>query len=91
MKAEERRSLYEKAIKKWGINDQVFMVFEECAELINALAKAKRHRIPKKDIITELADVAIMVEQMAYYFGEVEFRKEKERKLERLKVKLTNY
>lgn len=45
------------------------MVSEECAELINALCKYKRGRVTDSDVITEIADVMIMCEQMAYYFG----------------------
>ena len=45
------------------------MVFEECGELINALAKVYRGRSSGQDVITELADVSIMIEQMATMLG----------------------
>lgn len=77
--------IFHEAIAKWGIINQVFMVMEECGELLNVLAKAKRERATPEEIITELADVSIMCEQMAYHFGKEAFLKEKERKLERLK------
>jgi NTP pyrophosphatase (non-canonical NTP hydrolase) len=64
------------------------MCIEECAELIDALAKYDRGRADTKDVITELADVCIMVEQMAMLFGKEEFEKEKERKLKRLQEKI---
>lgn len=82
---DEKHQIYNGALTRWGIVNQVFMVMEECGELLNVLAKAKRERATKEDIITELADVSIMVEQMAFYYGEEEFNAEKERKLERLK------
>lgn len=82
--------LYRKAIETWGIEAQVFMVMEETGEMLNALAKANRGRSTKEDIITELADVSIMMEQMAYYFGYPEFEEEKKKKLERLERRLSN-
>lgn len=84
----DRLDLYRKAIESWGIEAQVFMVMEEVGEMLNALAKANRGRSTSKEIITELADVSIMMEQMASYFGWEEFEKEKEYKLERLKERL---
>ena len=84
MSEKDRLKLYETAISKWGIEAQVFMVMEETGEMLNALAKANRGRATSEEIITELADVSIMMEQMAFYFGWEEFKKEKQRKLERL-------
>lgn len=83
----EKNQLFDLVLSKWGIINQVFMVMEECGELLNVLAKAKRGRASKEEIITELADVSIMVEQMAFYYGEKDFLVEKERKLQRLKVR----
>lgn len=88
MNEEEKRLLYNKVLNKFGITNQVFMVMEECGELLNVLAKAKRDRAGKDEIITELADVSIMVEQMAFFYGEKDFLIEKERKLQRLKKRL---
>lgn len=76
--------LYSYVINKYGIEAQKMMLIEECGELLNAVAKLNRGRSTKTDIITELADVHIMVEQMACYFGWEEFKAEKGRKLERL-------
>ena len=64
------------------------MVMEECSELINAMCKYDRGRATEDDIITEVADVVIMCEQMASYFGEVKVELEKDRKLQRLKERL---
>lgn len=66
------------------------MVDEECSELINALCKFKRNRNSTADVVTEIADVIIMCEQMACYFGKDLVKAEKERKLQRLKEKLSN-
>lgn len=84
----ETEMIYRKALDTYGYFKQRLMVFEECGELINAMAKADRGRANVVDIITELADVSIMVEQMAVFFGYDAFEKEKERKIERLKDRL---
>ena len=42
MEKDERLKLYDKAIETWGIQAQTDMAFEECGELIAALAKDKR-------------------------------------------------
>ena len=88
MTREESRELYRKALQKYGIMPQVLMVTEECGELLSALSKYNRRRVEKADVITELADVSIMVEQLAEFLVYEEFEKEKERKLERLKHRL---
>ena len=88
MTEEEKVGLYSKAIEQWGIPAQVMMVMEETGELLAALGKFDRNRVGEADVITELADVSIMVEQMALVFGLDDFKKEKERKLTRLKERL---
>lgn len=80
--------LYLKALELYGIVAQEWMLVEECGELLNALAKLRRGRASKNEILTELADVHIMVEQMALFFGFEDFRLEKEVKLARLKERL---
>lgn len=89
MKDEEKVELYKTAIDKWGKVSQAFMVMEEVGEMLDAFGKAHRGRLENKmEIITELADVTIMMEQWATYFGWDEFCAEKERKIERLKDRL---
>lgn len=82
------REVYQKAIEKYGFLNQRMMLVEECGELLNEIAKANRGRTTVANIITELADVSIMVEQMAEFFGVEAYQKEKERKIERLKERL---
>lgn len=86
--SEDYENVFQEAISRWGIVNQVFMVMEECGELLNVLAKAKRERSTPEEIITELADVSIMCDQMAYHFGKEAFLNEKKRKLERLKKRV---
>lgn len=57
----------------------------------NAICKFRRGRVGEDDIITEIADVMIMCEQLSNYFGKEKVELEKERKLERLKERLSKY
>lgn len=59
-----------------------------CSELTNAICKFRRGRVGNDDIITEIADVIIMCEQLSYYFGKEKVELEKERKLERTFIKI---
>ena len=88
MEKKKRIGLYQKALSKWGGTAQSNMVYEEVGELLTALARYKRGRANYKDVITELADVSIMVEQMATLFGYEDFEEEKEYKLNRIKERL---
>jgi NTP pyrophosphatase (non-canonical NTP hydrolase) len=92
MEKEEKKKLYEKAIKVWGVEAQRNMAFEELGELNTVLARDRRGRATKEEILTELADVTIMCEQMAIILGYDEYEKELDRKLIRLRDdKLAKY
>lgn len=91
MEKEERLKLYKEAIDLWGVDAQVDMVFEECGELVSILAKDRRGRAEPQDILTELADVNIMCEQIGTLLGYGNFEAEKERKLQRLKERIEEY
>lgn len=85
----ERVRIYRDAIDKQGLTSQAFMVMQEVGEMLDKFGKAHRGRLKDKmELITELADVTIMMEQWATYFGWDEFIQEKERKLVRLKERL---
>lgn len=91
MTQKEQKEIQQLALNIHGIHKQQWMLIEECGELLNAIAKSKRDRAGKDEIITELADVSIIVEQMAFFYGEGDFKKEKERKLLRLKERLQKH
>lgn len=76
------------ALQTWGENAQVIMMVEEAGELLTSLSQYRRGRISKSEVLTEIADVSIMVIQMAILFGWDEFVSERERKLARLKKRL---
>lgn len=69
MDKEKKLKLYEQAILTWGVQSQLDMLNEEIGELLVAVHKSKRNRVTDKDVITELADVSIMVEQLSILFG----------------------
>lgn len=48
----------------------------------------RRGRISREDVITELADVTIMLEQIAQFVGYEDYEKELERKLNRVVERL---
>ena len=63
----------------YGYEHQKLKAAEECAELIQALAKEDS----EDHIVEELADVLIMVTQLAYLLGAEKFTKQVERKVDR--------
>lgn len=92
MEKEEKKKIYQKAIDVWGVEAQKDMVFEEVGELITALARVRRGRVSKEEILTELADVTIMCEQMAVILGFDDYENEIDNKLRRLRdEKLAKY
>lgn len=91
MTEQERKDLYDRVLDKFGYNNQKMMLAEECGELLSAISKNSRGRVDEDSVVTELADVAIMIEQMAKIFGWEEVEAEKERKLHRLKERLDDY
>jgi NTP pyrophosphatase (non-canonical NTP hydrolase) len=85
MEKNDRLVLYDEAIRKWGVEAQREMIYEEVGELITAVARHRRGRTDRKGVITELADVTIMCEQLAYMLGYEDYEKEIDEKLKRLK------
>lgn len=84
------REVCKQAIVKFGPQSQIDMCIEECSELINALEKYRRGRNTKEDVITEIADVQIMCEQMQELFGNIAVAVERDRKIRRLIERIEN-
>lgn len=61
----DSENLCRKAMEVYGFPAQAAMVVEECSELTNAICKFRRGRVGNDDIITEIADVMIMCEQLS--------------------------
>ncbi len=64
------REIYAKTISKWGEKAQYDQAIEECAELIATLQHFARGKVDSSAVVHELADVFLMVGQLAYMFGE---------------------
>ena len=79
--------IYDKLIKKYGIDSQLGILQEELAELIVEISHYKRNR--KSSIPEEIADVEIMLEQIIQY---CDLRKDidewKTKKLERINMRI---
>jgi len=82
--------LYQDAIEKFGVMTQVFQTEEELTELLTEMERYARGNADDEDVIDELADVHIMVEQMALIHGYEAFEERIAFKKERLKERLEN-
>jgi len=90
-----RKKIYKKLLNKYGLNFQLNMLMEECAELIQATNKYIRYNKesaqPIRNLSEEIADVEIMIEQIKYHLDlqdlELRIETEKHDKLLKLKVK----
>jgi NTP pyrophosphatase (non-canonical NTP hydrolase) len=88
MNVETYPLVYKKAIETFGIEPQRKTAIEEMAELINAMMKYDRGRNTKDDIIEEIADVTIMMQQLAIIYGQEEVQQQIDFKTNRLANKL---
>ncbi|EGR0364826.1 hypothetical protein V5H08_15685 [Vibrio cholerae] len=79
------KSIYQRALEKWGEASQIMMASGECGEFI---AESTKHFVQNKSSIqavaSEVADVMIMMEQMRLLCGEELVDRIKEQKLARL-------
>lgn len=78
-------TIYQQALDKFGEDEQMEMVVEECAELTVAIKHFKRGRVGREKLAEELADNAIMLEQMKIVVGPKLFNAAINAKLDRLK------
>lgn len=81
---QNEKAIYKKAINLWGVNNQIEMLVEECAEVIHSIKKLHRKRISKRDVCGELADLEIMLEQMRLIFNPIDIDRAREQKISRL-------
>ena len=76
------------ALEQRGIDSQLNMVIEECAELIDAIQKWRRERIDWVQVLEEAVDVELCVEQLKMILNAPtlfeNMRKEKLERLEKL-------
>ncbi|MFA5670814.1 MAG: hypothetical protein WC967_16400 [Balneolaceae bacterium] len=72
------------ALNKWGLDSQLDMMAEECAEFIVALNQYRRGRIPVEELLSEIADVSVMSDEMRVFFEIDAIKQEKIARLEKL-------
>jgi len=80
----DKNKLYEAAIEKFGSEKQMDQAEEECMELCLALRHFKRSKVKDSAVITEIADVTIMCQQLVRIFGRRKVKEEIDRKRKRL-------
>lgn len=85
---QNEKNLLEWAVNKYGIDAQIMQTFEEMGELMSAINKYKRNRVGIKEIIEELADVSIMIDQLAVFYGYDNYKSIRISKLLRLQDRL---
>lgn len=78
------RMVFDTAIRTYGKNAQINVAIEECAELIVALQHHARNKCAAKDVVSEIADVEIMITQLKMIFGDNDVENEKKIKIQRL-------
>lgn len=88
---EKIANVLSKAVDIYGTDAQIWMAIEEMAELLNALAKHRRDRVSREDICEEIADVSIMMIQLAYIFGVEDVNDYLEQKIDRLERRLAKH
>ena len=82
--SEKELDICKEAIDLWGLGENYGMLSEESGELLSAVNKFRRGRNTAQDVITELADVSLIIKAFAMYFGYDKFIEERNYKLERL-------
>lgn len=81
----EKDDICRRALSHWGDDHQMLKTVEECNELANALMHYIDNRATAEDVVTELADMVVMLNQMLIVFGTHQVDEEIHRKYERLK------
>ena len=86
----EYDDVFMKALHTWGGEAQENMAIEECSELIKAICKLRRSSgsAELKNLIDEIADVTIMMRQMAIAVGEDQVEERIAFKVDRLRERL---
>lgn len=87
----EQHDMIDQIISRYTFGQQRAVFIEECAEAIQASCKLERasnsspeeYEQRRKALISEIADVIIMAEQMRLYLGSEKVDKEIGRKLDR--------
>ena len=63
------KGVIQKSIQHYGAENQSTVCMEECAELIQAISKAKRGKPNKENLKEEIADVLICIEMLKQMYA----------------------
>lgn len=93
MRGAERREdsgrLYRAALETFGVPSQIIKLVEETGEFFEAFGKCLGGRDKVSHVAEEMADVHIMLDQIAVYFDcEAEVERQKRYKLKRLEQRI---
>lgn len=89
----QRLMIIEDIASQYGLLSQLDMMVEECGELIVAINHYKRQRVKEDEVIEEIADVWIVLVQLALLLGQkdvIEMVDKKLRRVERVINELKN-
>ncbi len=76
------------AVDTWGEYEQVMMAIGECGEFLTLMGRKVQGRLIESDMHDEIADVLIMMHQMANIYGIDHVRARVRHKMEKLALKL---
>jgi hypothetical protein len=89
MQGKELDQLYKDCVDFWGIERQIRMMQEECAELVIAGSHYLRGRkTGLEDLIEELADAQLMINQIKTFVGKENVKHMMDIKSDYIKKKL---
>ena len=88
----EHKLMCSKILKHYGVSPQLRKLAEECGEAVQAALKYdyKADEITKQALITEIADLEIMVQQIKFVVGYEKVNKEIDFKLNRQLERIKN-
>ena len=78
------RAVMRAALEKWGERSQLDMLYEEFGELLTAIGHFQRGRCDRDAVASEVADVQIMLAQMAEIVGPEKVAAFRTQKIQRL-------
>lgn len=80
---DKQKSICRRILEHYGADNQHKQAIQECSELITAICHRMDGRATDDAVIDELADVSIMVEQLANVYGRSRLESRIEDKLRR--------
>ena len=88
MKAAEQETILQQAVDLYGYATQEQMAVGECGEFLSLFGRRVQGRSNDSEFIDEIADVTIMMRQMARIYGVKEVQARIDYKLSRLKERM---